>query len=412
MVYNKSSDYGGYRQAPSFKGSGSYTSSTPRAWNYGAPARYGDNRGVPLKWAEPNPENKWYKDLGSAKRRVGRQALGKLLRKLNPAMRTIDLAFQLLDLWTVTSPGGMTGDGWYEVCRLSDGPYTDFHGPVYRNENECKVALDCSYVGQTVYGQWEPGTVIEAGKYGDCLSEFWCEGIPKRFTGTAAVAFGPGYGIGTSRRMDFHLVMATCWDRCCSGYDPRPPAPLVYSPRVVQPSPISVTPPDPLERTNNQPRVRPRLADKRGPAGHPRTAGSPRGVTPRKNPPPYVVDGEPQLPGKERKKWKLTKGGRVGDFYGTLTELGDGLECYEKALGIRRKGGLHERLLRAASATADGYKRDWNFVLADFIGCLIVSNAGDYVIGKANKLANRITSDPYYVRPVGVGRGGFVQRMR
>lgn len=123
----------------------------------------------------------------------------------------------------------------------------------------------------------------------------------------------------------------------------------------------------------------------------------------------------PNVPKPGEEKWKMPSTGTLGSLYGSLTEVKDALKCIEKNIaGHRVKGGLAERIARAAHAIADNPNRvKWD---ADDRGpgvmeCLVANHIEDAVIGKVNQLANRITRNPYWVRPVGVGAGSWSQRM-
>lgn len=206
------------------------------------------------------------------------------------------------------------------------------------------------------------------------------------------------------------------WQRPFPGTQPIPFNGMLPSP-VVQPLPGTGIPPQPTTRTRGYPKPE---TD-----GFPAPAGRPLPI-PGTKPgsqyvPPYVDGGHPELPGKEKTKWKVPHI-KVGDFYGWLTEIKDGLKCFEANLDKRvstsgkvysayrrpKGGGLDDRLIKAATfAVENPDKVDW----AGFIECLVYNNIEDKIIGKANQLANRITKSPYWQRPVGVGSGAWIMRV-
>lgn len=321
--------------------------------------------------------------------RIGIRA-GLLARKANLWMNGLDLAFQALDQWQTTRQEDMFSAGgmWGVKCDAG-GPYTDYRIlPGLSNSNCNTINGTCNQTGQITSGTWKRGASVSIAHSG-------CSNIYNYRV--YSIAFGPGVGSGASRRMTFNKVMYACLPYRCP-QTPVDPGPITWVPPVVvrvptvtpQPAP-SITA-QPRERTQNRPAPKP--GPKTDPGGK-----------------PYWPPGAqaPNLPFKGEKKWVI-RDPKIADLYGKLTEIKDGLECYEKSMGIRPKGGLHERLLKAAIVTAERGITAEKF--GAFVKCMIVENVQDYVIGKANQLANRITKNEYWKRPVGVGRGGFSVRMR
>lgn len=132
--------------------------------------------------------------------------------------------------------------------------------------------------------------------------------------------------------------------------------------------------------------------------------------------PPVHHDGPHQLlpPGKAPEKKRDFNTGKVGKLYGGLTEVGDFLECAEKALpkGIPRVANrLHERLQRVYD--------NWEKIdVAEMTLCIQTNAANDAVVGKYNALANRgiaFARRNGYLgrgRARGIGLGSWSQRMR
>lgn len=105
-------------------------------------------------------------------------------------------------------------------------------------------------------------------------------------------------------------------------------------------------------------------------------------------------------------KWKLPHS-KLGDFYGLLTELKDFLEVLDDAIpGNPCHGlGLHKQF---ACVMQNLHRVDPTRAVGGFVA----NQFEDFAIGKMNQLANQITKNQYYRRPVGVGAGSFGTRMR
>lgn len=348
-----------------------------------------------------------------------------LLKRSTPWLRGLDLGFQLLDMWqTVQQEDPIKlSSGWSEHCRTGLQVFTDYRVLPSLAQSSCsQVNGTCGQTGQITSGSWGPGSVIDITGRVNCSNIYNAEMF--------SIAFGPGTGSGSSRRMTFARVIKFCQEIRCPGVGPDP-GPIVWQPPVVVRTPRVDPPPSPQEQYQPRRATR-RRRDTRQQAG-------PKGsiwVNPRPTPrtqtgpgsAPYWPPGNevPNLPHVKERKWVL-RDPRIADWYGKLTELKDGLGCYEMAIGIDRpEGGLHERIMKAAERTVellDWQKldrhtqrrtqwSDWGRRLQTFLECIAVENAKDEIIGRANKLANQITKNEYYRRPVGIGRGGFSVRMR
>lgn len=105
-------------------------------------------------------------------------------------------------------------------------------------------------------------------------------------------------------------------------------------------------------------------------------------------------------------KWKLPHN-KLGDFYGLLTELKDFLDVLDDAIpGNPCHGlGLHKKF---ACVMQNLHRVDPTRAVGGFV----TNQFEDFAIGKMNQLANQITKNQYYRRPVGVGAGSFGTRMR
>lgn len=357
----------------------------------------------PIKTPRSIPDTGWG-------RRMQHGMLRKSLGLLGPIGKSLSLAGDLMDLWAMTQeevPGGqfykynmeLSGFELLKECPPAGGtfcgvPVVPYCGPdevVKWTSNDPN--LSCGTVGQTGYLPISTAT------------------IPNSNVGW--VSYGPT-NHGTIGRMQIRLQ----WRKVVTS-QPMVLGPWQYPqpiPAVVQPIPGPATPPEPAYEEAGYPE----------PTRQPGVSPRP-GVKPGTKMPPYWNPGTgvPNLPKPGEEKWVL-KDPKIADIYGKLTEMGDALDCFEKnsyqwkgskigdgkiirheKKGRASKDPLHERLLRAAGRIAYRPETvDW----AGFLECMVIENAKDEVIGRANKLANRITRNPYYKRPVGVGRGAFAQR--
>lgn len=382
---------------PLSKGQHPRGSSLPGYYQWGSPQ---PKPGVPTPftadWTGPGSWNNAYKMA-----KLGR--LAQQLGRMSPVGRALNLGFQLLDLWQQTQDENPFdfGPGWELFCETGPGPYTDFRNGITRNATACAINLGCGTTGQITSGEWKPGMSVSVDYPGG--SCFGSGGA----TRAASIAFGPGIGEGSARRMTFHRVYRACWSRACPDFGaPGDPGPIRYLPRVVQPMPANLTPPksrpDPYPRTTPRARPRPDGAPRPGvrTKPNPYTEGGTKNPTPVKN-----------VPKPGEKKWKFPDYGIPGDIYGWLTEIKDGLKCFEKNLEghrIPKGGGLHERIYMAAQYA---WLNPNKLNKAGFLKCMVANHYEDKLIGKANQLANRITQSPYWQRPVGPGAGSWSWRM-
>lgn len=346
----------------------------------------------------PTPFSSNWKGAGSYNaRHLAAQAwrLGRLARKISPVGRALDIGFQLLDTWAQTSPGGLhVPDGWAEICRSGNGPFEAYTLAPDRINNVCGTYnIGCDTVGTLISGDVGPGMSLS----GD-TSSWPCTGLSSRYINRA-------YGLGPKRlggtRMDVHLVYGACVDRRCG--EPRlDPDPIEWRSPLYSPMP-NLQVPVPVPSPGPRVRVRPRAAPRPGVVSRPGVRSKPAPYYP--HPPSTPV---PTLPKRGETK-KVLRDPWIADFYGRLTELKDALKCIEKnTKGYRPKGGLFNRMSNLAGHI---YARPHS---VDWVGvgkCLVANHVEDAVIGKVNQLANQITRSPYWVRPVGVGRGGFSMRM-
>lgn len=328
-----------------------------------------------------------------------------ILRRSNPWMRGLDLGFQLLDMWQTIQqedPIKLSGS-WQEHCRTGLQVFTDYRILPSLSQSTCnQVNGTCGQTGQITSGSWGPGSSITHPGYSGC-SNIYNQSMH-------SIAFGPGTGSGASRRMTFARVIKWCQEIRCPGQGPSP-TPIVWAPPVVVRVPRAEPPPAPREAW--QPRRQRR--DKPRPDARTRTR-SRTGLDPRTNPrgqgykPPYwpVKQDHPDLPLPGEEKRKIIDP-RIAQWYGWLTEMKDALKCFEKSLGVRPKGGLHDRIIAVATRAVERGITVEQF--ADVQDCMRSNDARDFVIGKANRLANRITKNQYWRRPFGIGRGGFAVRM-
>lgn len=337
-------------------------------------------------------------DSGFARNAMAYGRYARMLARFGPVGRAFDLAGMAMDLWATTQEGVPGGDfypydmsGFTRLCRDLPPPY----GHIKWSSNDPN--LPCGTPSQV------PNTFNGSGV-----------AIP---TGMRWVSYGKT-NPGATR-----MPLSEQWYRPDALTSPRPyvappgvqwPLPV---PAVVQPIPGTATPPKPQGETKGYPRNRPRYAE----APKPYVDIDPE-VKPGSKPTPDKPPVHTRLPAVGEEKWVIHDG-LIGQLYGWLTELKDGLECFEANMeGYVRKTPniiqygkakpskerqLHHRAIRAAMWVYEHPNQvDWE----GFGKCIQEEGLKDRVIGTANKLANRITKSPYWVRPVGVGRGAFAQR--
>jgi len=222
----------------------------------------------------------------------------------------------------------------------------------------------------------------------------------------ATIAPGsPGWPVGANRRWlsigqqnDVGVVGRTGRNQQWSRTTANAKKPVPWVPGAVGPAPNLEPPIQPYPSVTQYPRTRTR------------PGGSSRPPAYR---PPYFTgpkDTVPQLPKPRERKLKF-RPSAAHQIYGALTEIQDALGCLEKNTSAERPRykGLHQRIMVLANALVEN-PRSLN--IGGFISCMVKENVEDAVIGKANKLANRITQNKDWTRPVGIGTGTWSQRMR
>lgn len=349
-------------------------------------------------WQPPAPGNRL--GLPSPFRKIGK--FGKNILRFNPYMRFLDAGFQIMNLWTEQQPTeeefkpGSLPSGWTISCYNNGMKWDDGFTGINQAFTSCPGGVcEPIYVNPLSSGPY--------GRYNQTPSPIRLTGP----TGTKQSALlGPSNGVpGAAER--FAIKLKVCRLSPTTGQPPNmfwdpfgPRAPMVM------PQPADLAPPKPQETITAQPR--PRTSPKTGPRIRTPTDTQTGGTPGYVNPP----DGHVNVPNPRGvPKWKIPHS-KLGDLYGKLTELGDALDCLEKAM-IKRPPGpkprtLQDRLINAATRIYHNpHSVDW----PKFVACVIQSNFEDFVVGKANSLANNITKNKYWTRPVGVGAGGFAVRM-
>lgn len=139
---------------------------------------------------------------------------------------------------------------------------------------------------------------------------------------------------------------------------------------------------------------------------------------------PYkvMVDHKPvpPPPGVREEKFKLGKGGVIGDLFGVLTELDDFANCMAATTWAWKQYGRERKrvqpckgLVGVAKARCLAQYADYSdpHALAELIKCVALNQVQDLVIGKLNKAANsayvtaQIRSGGKPARGVGIERG-------
>lgn len=193
------------------------------------------------------------------------------------------------------------------------------------------------------------------------------------------------------------------------------PWPPKYARPVVMPS-LALPPPAPAttEKTYTRTRTRQRPRDRPAPYQSPATQVSvpPKGGQPVET--PVIHDHLP--PGRNiRERKKHLHAGALAKLYGKFTEVADVIDCAIKNIKAPKgKGYRHNK-----SARYGGLHRKAQYVynnldrldVGGFLSCVAQDNLEDFMVGKANQLANNITKHNTYGRPVGVGSGSYGQRM-
>lgn len=187
--------------------------------------------------------------------------------------------------------------------------------------------------------------------------------------------------------------------------------PATVKPRVVQPAPATLAPPRPSDAVKTYPRARPRDRPRARPNPRPWEVPAVTINVPPKGP-QTITDTphplQPPGPGMKEKKWRLTDP-KLAKFYGTLTEFADAADCAIKNIANKKRRPPPPKTLHGKLKYIHDNMGDLD--MAGFAMCLAADHIEDKIIGKVNQLANRITKDKNWVRPVGVGRGSFGARM-
>lgn len=155
----------------------------------------------------------------------------------------------------------------------------------------------------------------------------------------------------------------------------------------------------------NRPVPVPPPVDRTDPADAP--ASAPDQVPPRAPVPPGTppVDHTPHPPlppppGTRQKKFKLGKGGLIGDVFGTITEILDFAECLAKAAGAKH----HMSMQNTSAFIAENFDVTDPHMVADAIKCIALSNLSDIAFGKlSSKASKAFGGTPWSVSPRGVG---------
>jgi len=98
----------------------------------------------------------------------------------------------------------------------------------------------------------------------------------------------------------------------------------------------------------------------------------------------------PPLGTKER-KWKLGKGGAVGDLFGAFTEMADAVDCAYKAVGGKGNPGLQKKV-QFVSARYDVGNQAHNDA---FVSCMVTEQAKDMVIGLSSGFTDKMRFEAY-----------------
>lgn len=125
---------------------------------------------------------------------------------------------------------------------------------------------------------------------------------------------------------------------------------------------------------------------------------------PNGGPPTKTDEGyrdNPPETGVRERKFRLGKGGPIGDAFGAITEALDALDCAVKAAkaGLKAKGKKpagHGRSRYHTKGVYNATKFVYNnfdvgdpHTIAEFIKCVALSNLSDLAIGKANSAAGK-----------------------
>lgn len=346
---------------------------------------YWPGQGVPApKPGIPPPASSDWYGPGSPfqqARRAAAWALGRKIARLHPVGRFVDVGFALMDGdWGITKPGQPAvpkgyqfGANWIKRCDI--GGVKD----VVSWSTSAISTLPCPLPGQ----------------------------VPNAYVGTAIPNSSRWVGIGAeASKVPWRYNVREQW------YLPsnRPLAPPVWNPGQAAQAPRVAPAPDTVPRSSPDPYWDPKAKRRTIPRPAVGVRTKPAPYYDGTNKDPNGVD-VPSLPRPREEKHKFPGYGIIGDVYGTLTEIKDGLKCVEKnvrGFRIPKGAGLAQRIHAVGQYM---YERPHTVDWGGITKCMIANHIEDKVIGKVNKLANQITKSPYWTRPVGVGTGSWAIRM-
>lgn len=349
--------------------------------------------GMPTPMGTPStyPDNDFSKNMR-------RLRLLRQIGRMSPVGRAMNLGFTLLGEWSQTKP---KQEDKTKVAPVPPGWFIDCFDPV--GEWDIGWGTGIGYIQSCPGGSCIPNFYVHTWSQ---AVDYWNLGLTNINGVPFSFGTGPQNGPNTTLRRAA-MKLKVCTHGGFTGppglrYDPR-----VYIPAKVAPQPGTVVPPRSWPDPYPMPalRDRPSARARRGPRPGPRTKPSPYWSGPPQHPVPVKT-----LPRPGERKQKVEYPWFADEIYGPLTELGDGLKCFEKnAKGLKSQGkGLHNRL---AAASLHAWYRPNDVDWQGFFKCLVLNHFEDKIIGKANKLANNVTKSPYWVRPVGIGAGSWSRRM-
>lgn len=129
---------------------------------------------------------------------------------------------------------------------------------------------------------------------------------------------------------------------------------------------------------------------------------------------------------RPRRKFRMGKGGVVGEAYGALTELKDLMDCMKKSIN-NKSSGLHGKTGKGSGSTRVKYAPkphgenpydEFRYIVNNaermdplaFVKCFAQKELGDQVIGRANRAAaNAVVGTGYWVSPRGPSISGFAR---
>lgn len=375
---------GGFAPSPGYGGRGAGTRPPGAVPSAGRPRNFKFT--VPKFPPRAIPKRTWAPS-GGFKKSLG--AKGRVLYKLGEGL--------LGDIWPVTKPGGpelpydMTG--FRLICRSAIPNYNHVRFSAFDPNLNCPIGFQ---IPSTWLANQYPHVDTDTG---------------------SGVAMPPGIrwvGYGLSNIGAARMTITEQWVRDLPTPAARPQINPIgawrpYPAAMLAPYPQNAAPPEPVlgqiefAREEVEMEAMPQTQTQLEPGGNIK-------VPPDNRPPP---------PGEWERKILVLLGGSPGKLYGFITEIGDAMDCLINAIhaGMPQviEGGVKVPKPRPAGTTPQAKaafivnnKRFIDFEV--FARCMVTENFKDAVIGKANQYANRITKNPYWVRPVGVGAGGWASR--